>query len=79
MPCEEYETLKQDWEIKSRAEISAHDGYKGSIKKVLSERSQANSARIAAETRLVNHIRDCALCQNDGQTPWEVDHHQPFH
>jgi hypothetical protein len=65
MPCEEHEPLNQDWELKWRAEISAHDGYKGSIKSVLIERSRTNSERIAAETRLVNHIKDCPLCQDE--------------
>jgi hypothetical protein len=78
MPCEEHEKLHQDWKQKFNAEISAHDGYKGSQVKVDADRSQTNSARIAAESRLVNHIRDCALCQNDGRKPWDVDHHQPF-
>jgi hypothetical protein len=46
MPCEEHEPLNQDWELKWRAEISAHDGYKGSIKSVLIERSRTNSETV---------------------------------
>jgi hypothetical protein len=79
MPCEEYEILKREWEVKFRAEVSAHDGYKGSIKAALAERSRTNSERISAETRFVNHVKDCTICQSEGRKPWEVDSHQPFH
>jgi hypothetical protein len=79
MPCEEHESLNRDWELKWRAEISAHDGYKGSVKSVLIERSRTNSERITAETRLVNHMKDCPVCQSEGRKPWTIDRHQPFH
>jgi hypothetical protein len=79
MPCDEHERLKRDWEVKFRAEVSAHDGYKGSVKNVLAERSRTNSERIAAENRLVNHIKHCAICEAEGSEPWDVDTHQPFH
>ena len=79
MACEEYETLNHDWQVKFRAEISAHDGYKGTVKAVLAERSRTNSARITAENRLMNHIKDCIICQTEGRRPSEVDTHQPFH
>jgi hypothetical protein len=79
MHCDVYENLNREWEAKFRAEVSAHDGYKGSIKDVLAERSRTNSERIAAEIRLVNHIKDCAICQNEGRKPWDIDPRQPFH
>jgi hypothetical protein len=80
MPCEEYEKLRRDWEIRFRAEILAHDGYKGSINATLAERSRTTSERIAAETRLANHTSECVVCKSDGKEPWgEVDPHQPFH
>ena len=79
MPCEEHESLNRLWELKWRAEISAHDGYKGSVKSVLVDRSRTNSERIIAETGLVNHMKECPVCQNEGRKPWTVDPHQPFH
>src|SRR5207248_569453 len=64
MPCAEYDRLKEDWEQKSRAEASLHmSGYGRSIKAGLEKRKVATAERVSAETRWMNHIETCPVCQ----------------
>lgn len=79
MPCEQFENLKREWEEKFRAEVSAHDGYKGSMKKVTEIRNRTTRERINAENGLVRHTENCPICKSEGRKPWGVDEHQPFH
>ena len=77
MPCEEHDRLERDFQTKARAEVSAHDGYKQrSIKKSLEDRQRTISERVVAETRFVNHIKDCAVCQAEERKGWEVNPHR---
>lgn len=73
MPCEVLDKLQHDWKMKLNAEISAHDGYKGSVKAVMFQRSLTTSDRTAAETVWQNHIRDCHICKSEGRKPHEVN------
>lgn len=73
MPCEVHDNLQREWQRKLNAEISAHDGYKGSTKAVLFQRSLTTSERVAAETLWMNHIKDCELCKSEGREPHTVD------
>ncbi len=73
MPCEVHDKLQREWQIKLNAEISAHDGYKGSTKAVLSQRSLTTLERVAAETLWMNHIKDCKLCKSEGRESHPVN------
>lgn len=77
MPCEEHDKLEHDYQIKCRAEVSEHDGYKQrSIKKSLAQRDRTVSERVTAETLFVNHMKNCEVCQREGRKGWEVDPHR---
>ena len=74
MPCAESDCLKEDWEKKSRVEDSLYaSGYGRSIKAGLENRRVATSERASAETRWMNHIMTCSVCQGEGKEAWEVD------
>lgn len=78
MPCGVHDKLERDWKMKVNAEISAHDGYKGSIKAMMFQRSLMTSERTAAETVWQNHIKGCDICTSEGREPRPVNHDPIF-
>ena len=71
----EYDSFNEDLEKKFHAEVSLYtSGYGRSIKAGLEKRRVATSERASAETRLMNHIKTCSVCQGEGKKAWEVDY-----
>lgn len=62
MPCELHDKLHRDWEIKLNAEISAYDGYRGSLKAAMFQRSLATQTelRLRRSGRITSEIATSA-------------------
>ena len=74
MPCAEYNRLEEEGQAKVRAEASIYmSGYSPSIEAGIEKRRIATSERVSAEKKLVNHVKDCSVCQAEGKKAWHVD------